>query len=61
MLLELLAPGPDQLVVVLGVNDNLVRIVAIIAAIQYLILILNLIVIRQLRRVVDAYLAPPFT
>ena len=42
MLLELLAPGSDQLVVVLGVNDNLVRIVAIIAAIQYLILILLL-------------------
>ena len=57
MLLELLAPSADQLVVVLRVNDYLMRIVAIVAAVQYLILVLNLIVVRQLRRVVDAYLA----
>lgn len=48
MLLELLPSGTDQLVVGLGVNDDLVRIVPVVAAIQNLILILNLIVVRQL-------------
>ena len=61
MLLELLAPGTDELIVVLGVNDNLVRIMAVVTAVQDLILVLNLIVVGELRRVVDAYLAAAFT
>ena len=61
MLLELLAPGTDELIVVLGVNDNLVRIMAVVTAVQDLILVLNLIVVGKLRRVVDAYLAAAFT
>ena len=61
MLLELLAPGTDELIVGLGVNDNLVRIMAVVTAVQDLILVLNLIVVGKLRRVVDAYLAAAFT
>lgn len=61
MLLELLPSGPDQLVVVLGVDDDLVRIVTVVAAIEDLVLILNLVVVRQLRRVVDADLAAALT
>lgn len=57
VLLELLAPRTDELIVVLGVDDNLVRIMAVVSAVQDLILVLNLIVVGKLRRVVDAYLA----
>lgn len=57
VLLELLTPRSDELVVVLRINDYLVRVVAIVPAIENLILILNLVVVGELRRVVDAYLA----
>ena len=57
VLLELLTPRSDELVVVLRINYYLVRVVAIVPAIENLILILNLVVVGELRRVVDAYLA----
>ena len=60
MLLELLAAVADELAVVLGVNDDLMRVVAVVAAIEYLVLVLNLTVVGQLRRVVNADLAAAF-
>jgi len=61
VLLELLASGAHELIVRLGVDDDLVRIVPIVAAVEDLILILNLTVVRQLSRVVNAYLSASFT
>ena len=50
VLLELLTTRADELVVVvvLGVDDDLVGVVAVVSAVQYLILILNLIIVWQL-------------
>lgn len=61
VLLELLAPGPDLLIVSLGVNDYLMGVVPIVAAIEYLLLMLNLIVVWQLSRVVYTDLTATFT
>ena len=57
VLLEFLTPGSDELVVVLRIYDDLVRVVAIVTAIKNLVLILNLAIVGKLCRVVDAYLA----
>lgn len=57
VLLELLTSGSNELVVVLRIYDDLVRVVAIVSAIENLVLILNLAIVGKLRRVVDAYLA----
>ena len=61
MLLELLAPGSNELIVVLRVDNDLVRIVPVVATIQNLILVLNLIIVGKLSGVVDTYFSAPFT
>lgn len=49
MLLELLPSGTNKIVVVLGVNDDLMSVMTIVTTVQDLVLILNLVVVRQLR------------
>ena len=60
MLLQFLSPGANNIIILLLINDDLVRVMAIVAAIEDLILILNLIVVWQLCRIVHAYLATAF-
>ena len=57
-----MSPGANNIVIILLlINDDLVRVMAIVAAVEDLVLILNLIVVWQLCRIVHAYLATAFT
>jgi hypothetical protein len=60
MLLQFLSSGANNIIILLLIDNDLVRVMAIVATIENLILILNLIVVWQLCRIIHAYLTTAF-